>query len=174
MTKKEGFQKKLEELEQQIQVLATQMDKVEDEKLQMENQLKRALADYANLQRDSEKRVLLRMNQLKISTARNLMPLMDDISFALEASSSLKLEGDAKAWLEGLMGTLKDIEKSIESLGAEKIEVKVGDKYDSTLHEAISVVQEGKKDTVHQVLQPGFILGELVVRPARVIVAKGK
>jgi ribosome-binding protein aMBF1 (putative translation factor) len=56
--KNENKNKNLSEdkLEKKIQELALTIDKVEDEKLEVENQLKRALADYHNLLKHSEKR----------------------------------------------------------------------------------------------------------------------
>ena len=62
---------------------------------------------------------------------------------------------------------------SIEDIGAEIIECKPGDVFDAEVHEAIGVVHEGKKDgTVATVVQNGYRLGDIIVRPARVIVNK--
>ena len=64
---KKDFEKKIQEMECVI-------DKVEDEKLEIENQLKRALADYDNLVKNSEKRDELRFFQIKKNLCEQLIP----------------------------------------------------------------------------------------------------
>jgi molecular chaperone GrpE len=145
-----------------------------DEKLLLENQLKKALADYANLERDLDKRIEVRSLQMKLQIARTLMNVLDDVSLATEAGKKLQLADDAKAWADGITATLTDIEKSVNEFGIVRMETKAGDMYDSSMHEAVGTVNEGEKGKIHEVIQPGYLLGEVVVRPARVIVAQGK
>jgi molecular chaperone GrpE (heat shock protein) len=145
-----------------------------DEKSLLENQLKKALADYANLERDLDKRIEARSIQMKIQIAHTLMNVLDDVSLAMEAGSKLQLADDAKAWMAGVSATMADIEKAIREFGIVKMEVSVGQEYNSSMHEAIGTVSEGEKGKIHQVVQPGYLLAEIVVRPARVIVQQGK
>jgi molecular chaperone GrpE len=141
---------------------------------ELEGKLIKALADYQNLQRDSEKRVSLMGERVKVDLARALMPVMDDITFAIDSSTKLELNEEAKAWLEGVKGTFADIKKVLDILGVSEMRIENGTEYNSEMHEAVGVVNEGEKDRIHQILQPGYILGETVVRPARVIVSKGE
>lgn len=150
------------------------IDKVEDEKLLIQNQLKKALADYANLERDIDKRIEARSVQMKLQIAMTLMNVLDDISLAVSASENIKLDDEGKAWLEGVKATLSHIEKAVSEFGIIRMEVKNGDQFDSTLHEALGTINEGEKGKIHEVIQPGYMLGEIVVRPARVIVTQGK
>jgi molecular chaperone GrpE len=145
-----------------------------DEKLLLENQLKKALADYANLERDLDKRIEVRSLQMKLQIARTLMNVLDDVSLATEAGKKLQLADDAKAWADGISATLMDVEKAVSEFGIVRMETKAGDMYDSSMHEAVGTVNEGEKGKIHEVIQPGYLLGEVVVRPARVIVAQGK
>jgi molecular chaperone GrpE len=156
-----------------IKELALTIDKLEDEKLLFQNQLKKALADYTNLERDLDKRIESRGIQMKIQIARTLMNVLDDISLAMEAGKKLSLGEDVKAWMEGVNATLSHIEKAISEFGIVRMEVKKGDSFDPSLHEALGTVNEGEKGKIHEVIQPGYLLGEVVVRPARVIVAQG-
>jgi molecular chaperone GrpE len=111
---------------------------------------------------------------MKIQIAHTLMNVLDDVSLAMEAGSKLQLAEDAKAWMAGVSATMTDIEKAIREFGIVKMEVSAGQDYNSSMHEAIGTVSEGEKGKIHQVVQPGYLLGEIVVRPARVIVQQGK
>lgn len=157
-----------------IKQFADTIDKLEDEKLLIQNQLKKALADYANLERDLDKRIEARSVQMKLQIAMTLMNVLDDISLAVSASQNLKLNEEGTAWLEGIKATLSHIEKAVSEFGIVRMEVNKGDPFNSSMHEALGTVNEGEKGKIHEIIQPGYMLGEIVVRPARVIVAQGK
>ena len=139
----------------------------------LEGQLKKALADYINLERDMDKRLDIRAVQLKMSIARQLMDIVDASTLALQAKENIKLEGDALAWSDGVSVILSQIEKTFETLGIDKMIVNIGDTFDSSEHEALAMVNEGEKGKVHQVVAQGYKLGDYIVRPARVIVCNG-
>lgn len=146
----------------------------QEQYVELENKLKKALADYLNLERDMEKRLELRSIQLKIEIGMKLMEIVDASNLAIGAKDNLKLEGDTKAWVDGLTVILSQIEKSLSTLGIEKIDVKQGDDFDSSKHEALATVNEGEKGKIHEVMSNGYTLGDFVVRPSRVIVCNGK
>src|SRR5690606_24528984 len=98
--------KKTDKHLEEIQKLAETIDRVEDEILLVENQLKKALADYANLQRDIEKRVGLREDQMKMQIAQTVMSVLDDTQMAMKASEDLELSEETVSWLEGLKAIL--------------------------------------------------------------------
>jgi molecular chaperone GrpE len=140
----------------------------------LENQLKKALADYTNLERDLDRRIELRSIQLKMQIARNIFSVIDAMELAVTAKDSLKLEGETLAWADGIVAIISQAQKSLEDLGITKMDIKPGDDYNSSSHEALSMVNEGEKGKIYQVVGSGYMLGEFVVRPARVIVANGK
>ncbi len=154
----------------QIKELSLRIDAVEDEKLLIENQLKKALADYTNLQRDIDKRIEIKSIQMKLQIANTLLNVLDDISLAMQAKEGMQVSEEMKAWIEGIEATVMDMNKALLELGIEKIEVNVGDIFNSSIHEALTVSDQGKKNEIVQVIQPGFKIGEIVIRPARVIV----
>jgi molecular chaperone GrpE len=159
-------------LENDLKKLALTIDKVEDEKLVVQNQLKKALADYSNLERDIEKRVELRGLQTKLQIARVLLNSLDDISLAITNSENLKLDEEGNRWLEGIKATLFDVEKAIAEFEIVKMGVNKGDVFDSSLHEALGTVTEGEPGTIYDIVQPGYMLNDIIVRPARVIITK--
>lgn len=172
MSKKDKNCISREELEKKVQKLAYIIDKVEDEKLEVENKLKKALADYINLESGINKRVEMKLEQEKLILARNLIEIMDDFFYALQAGKNLKMDEATKSWVNGINSTIEKMRKVLESLGVEMMDVGKNTKFDMSKCEAIGTVKEGKENMIHEVAQPGYTMGEHIVRPARVIVCK--
>lgn len=141
--------------------------------IELENQLKKALADYINLERDMDRRIEMRSIALKTQLAMHLLDVLDASDLAIKSKENIKMEGDAQAWGEGIVAILKQVEKSLELLGITKMNLNVGDTFDSSFHEALSMVPEGEKGKIYAVVNNGYMLGEYVIRPARVIVCNG-
>jgi len=160
------------QLEEEIRQLALTIDKVEDEKQQIENQMKKALADYQNLERAMDKRMDMKSIQLRKHIAQDLLILMDDVQYGLNAVTELTIGDDVQAWIQGLVDTMSKMKTVLESLDIQVTQVNVGDQFDSGIHEAIAVVDQGKENTVVEIVQPGYVMGEMVIRPARVVVSK--
>ncbi len=163
---------KLDEFEKKLKELAFTIDKVEDEKLEITNQLKKVLSDYNNLERDIEKRVNIRVLQLKISMAKSLFKSVDDIGYAMKASENLQLNEQAKNWLDGLKSVLSGIEKSLLEIGVEVMVVSVGDEYDSDLHEVVTTIPGNENNKIVDVIEKGYLIGDVVIKPARVVVSR--
>ena len=172
MSKKDNNCISKKELEDKVKELAFLIDKVEDEKLEVENKLKKALADYINLESGINKRVDMKMEQMKLSLAKGLLEVMDDFFYALEAGEYLKMDESTKSWVIGIKSTIDKLKKVLESLGVEIIDIKKGMDFDTSKCEAIGTIGQGVENKIHEVAQPGYTMGENVVRPARVIVCK--
>lgn len=141
--------------------------KLNDRIEKLENQLKRALADYQNLQRDMQKRLDYEEKSIRSDVLKQVIDIADDIDLAVDHTK------DDKGWREGVLKILEKFRSVIENMGAEPIEVQKGDKFDTDIHEAIGVVHESdENNTIHQVVQKGYKIEDFVVRPARVIVNK--
>lgn len=128
--------------------------------------LQRAQAEYFNYKRRVERD---RETQKDATTARvleSLLPVLDDIYLAREHGD---LEGSPfEKIADKLDSTLTKL--GLTAFGA------VGEPFDPTHHEALmhieAEVPEGSEGTtIVQVMQPGYRLGERMVRPARVAVA---
>lgn len=166
------FLHKIAELEADLQKVASEIDKVEDEKAVVTNQLKKALADYQNLENGIDNRVESRLFQMKRKVAADLIEVCDDMRFAVEASKDLSLDEKGSAWLEGLLGTFQKTEKALGELGVLPMNVRSGESFDSARHEAIAVVDLGEAGKIHEVVQEGYVLDDNVIRPAKVVVNK--
>lgn len=109
---------------------------------------------------------------MKRDLASDLLEVADDMRFGKEAGEKMELDDNVKNWMEGMFGTLTKVEKALEIMEIKSMQVEIGTKFDSALHEAIGVVDEGEDGTVHQVVQQGYLIDDIVIRPARVLVNK--
>ena len=101
---------------------------------------------------------------------REFLVVGDNIQMAFKACQD---KADIKAVSDGLELTLKLFEDSLETAGVIPVDPKL-EPFDPDKHEAISVVEDGKKDanTVVEVIQRGFTIQNRILRPAKVIVTK--
>jgi molecular chaperone GrpE len=126
-----------------------------------------AVADFDNYkkrtQRDFDSLVATRRRML----LERFLPVLDNLQRALES----KAEGDTLRG--GLEQTLRGFEALLAGEGVKVIEIK-GKPFDPRLAEAIgtSATNGAGEDTVVEVAEKGYTLGEEVLRPAKVIVAK--
>jgi molecular chaperone GrpE len=124
--------------------------------------LQRLQAEYANYRRRVERdREAIRESAVA-NVLENLLPALDDIGRAREHG---ELEGGFKSVGEAL-------EQIVERLGLVRFGA-AGDPFDPMVHEALthSHSAEVSEPTCVEVFQPGYRLGDRVVRPARVAVA---
>ena len=124
--------------------------------------LQRLQAEYANYRRrvDRDREAVREAAVANVLT--NLLPVLDDIGRAREHG---ELEGGFKSVGEAL-------EQTVERLGLVRFGA-AGDAFDPTVHEALTHAHSAEvaEPTCVEVFQPGYRLGDRVVRPARVAVA---
>lgn len=161
-----------EDLRQKIVELALTIDKVEDEKLVVENQLKKALADYQNLEASTEKRQQIRFFQMKKRLSEELIPSLDSMVLSIESEKTLALDPKEKAWFEGVVAIFESINKALEGIGLKIYLPQIGDIFDTSLHEAVGTSEGGKSGEISALVQPGYTLDGTVIRHARVLVSK--
>lgn len=159
-------------LTKELEKLAGTIDKVEDEKLEIENQLKRALADYHNLVSNSEKRNEIRYFQTRKRLCESVIPSLDSLNLAIKSSQELKLDEKGKSWLTGINAIFQSLNKSFEEFGLKQYLPEKGEKFDPNIHEAVATVEQGNGGEIYDLVQPGYILDNTVIRPARVVVSK--
>ena len=162
----------MQDFEKKLQELAFAIDKVEDEKLVVENQLKKALADYHNLQSSMEKRQALSIFNMKKRFCEEFLPSMDAMVLSIESEKTLQLDDKEKAWFEGVVAIFESMKKSLEGIGLKIYLPQVGDMFDTSIHEAIATSEGGKTGEITAVVQPGYTLDDTIIRPSKVLVSK--
>jgi molecular chaperone GrpE len=137
----------------------------------------RALAEMENLRRRTEREVADARLYAISQFARDVVTVADNMQralAALDAEIREKVDAGVKALLDGVELTERELMKVLEKHGVTKIEPQ-GQKFDPHRHQAMFEVPDPSvpSGTVVQVVQPGYLIGERVLRPALVGVAKG-
>lgn len=146
--------------------LQAELDKALKELEQTKDLLMRTAAEYDNFKRRTEKEKSDLTDFVKAATVKNLLPVADNIS---RASQSDPQSAD---YVKGLEMIIKQLSDSLDKIGLKEIEAE-GKEFDPNLHEAVMHIEdeEAGENTVVQVLQAGYKLGNTVLRPAMVKVA---
>jgi molecular chaperone GrpE len=137
----------------------------------------RALAEMENLRRRTEREVADARTYGVTQFARDVVTVADNMERALQAlDDELREKADTgvKALLDGVELTERELLKVLEKHGVQKLDPK-GQKFDPHRHQAMFEVPDETvpSGTVVQVVQAGYIIGERVLRPAMVAIAKG-
>lgn len=144
----------------------TGVKETEDKMIQLENQLKRAVADYQNLEKRVQEDSLAVVQYSRTQLISRLLPALDSLDQAVAGASEAETNS---GWLKGVMMSIKQLRQILVDEGL--LEVEVSGKFDPNLHEAVDV-KEGEDNLILQVVQRGYTLNGKVVRPARVVVGK--
>ena len=130
----------------------------------------RALADLANFQRRAQSNELRAVATGSARVIRSVLGVLDHFDLALN-------QDHTRIDLEQLVGGVRivrdELLKALRTHGVERVEPAVGDEFDPNCHEAMRRVDvEGARpNTIASVLQPGYVMGDMVLRPAKVAVA---
>ncbi len=138
------------------------------------DKLLRALADMENLRRRTDREVADARAYGISSLARDMVGVADNLRRALEAAGeSAGAEGPAKGLREGVELIERDLLKVLERHGVKRFDPQ-GAKFDPNFHQAMFEVPDDSiaPGLVAQVIQPGYMIGERVLRPAFVGVYK--
>ena len=124
----------------------------------LDDKFKRALADYQNLERNQHQSKLLEKGKV----ISKFLPLLDGLELTHQHTQDPVTE---------MM--VKEFKKVLNELGVSLIDSEKGSEFDSLSMDCVEVVA-GEKDKVVKIIQPGYKLGEVVLRPARVEVGDGQ
>jgi molecular chaperone GrpE len=140
------------------------------------DKLLRALAEMENLRRRTDREVADARVYGVTGIARDLIGVADDLRRALDAAeeSAAIVDGPAKALCDGVELIERQLLKVLEKHGVRAFNPQ-GAKFDPNVHQALFEVPDANipAGSVVQVIQPGFMIGERVLRPAMVGVSKG-
>ncbi len=158
---------KIAALEAELEAQKEQVGKYRDEVL-------RRAADFENFRRQKERETMLVASRTLENIIRELLPVVDDIKrLLLHAPASTEISSEARPYIEGVELVKKNLEKWFADKGVAAVE-SIGSKLDVNFHEAISQVDhpDAEPETIIDEYQTGYVLGDRVIRHAKVIVAK--
>ena len=151
---------------------------VEQKLKETEEKLLRSLAEIENQRRRFEKEIKDAFEFGSFNFAKESLAILDNLDrakIAIQNDEVLKSNKDLDKFLNNISIIEKDLISIFEKNRIVKIEAK-GKKFDPNLHQAMTEIDDEKSDegTVVQVIQSGYMMGERLLRPALVGVAKRK
>jgi molecular chaperone GrpE len=160
MDKKKTHEKK-EKKEEVLEKDNLQFEKYEKKNAELEDQLKRAVADYRNLERRSFEERADAVRYANKNFIEALLPAFDTLFLAGKYTS----DESVKLTIDRILEVLKD--NGIEKIVTDNV------KYNAQTMEVVEVVN-GEKGMVTEEVRPGFTVYGKLIRPAQVKVGEGE
>ena len=155
---------------------AARAARLEAEVAGLRDQLLRALAESENQRRRGQREREEAVRYAAAPVLRDLLAVADNLQRALESvpEDAASQNGTIKTLLEGVQLTERELQAVFERHGIVKLEP-MGERLNPHHHEAMFEVPDPDQPsgTIVQVVQPGYVLHDRLLRPARVAVAKG-
>ena len=143
---------------------------------ELKDQVLRLAAEMENLRRRTARDVADARSYSVANFARDMLQVSDNLNRALQAIPEGAREKDSglNALAEGVEMTERAMMAALERNGVKKIEPE-GQKFDPNFHQAMFEIPntDVPNNTVQQVVQAGYVIGDRVLRPAMVGVSKG-
>jgi molecular chaperone GrpE len=156
---------------------ADPIEALKAENAELKDRALRVMAEMENLRRRTEKELKDTRQYSVAGFARDMLTVSDNLRRALDAvPDELRQNADAGlvALLEGVEMTERELLNQLDKNGVKKLDP-AGQKFDPNFHQAMFEVPntEVPNNTVVQVVQAGYQIGDRVLRPAMVGVSKG-
>jgi molecular chaperone GrpE len=147
----------------------------EAEAAEFKDKALRAMAEVENIRRRAQRERDDAVKYAATNIARDLLSVADNLSRALASVDETQIADETtRNLLTGVAATERELLAAFEKNGIKRIDPK-GERFDHNFHQAIFEVENAGKPagTVIEVLQPGYVLHDRLLRPAMVGVAKG-
>ncbi len=140
----------------------------------LKDRLLRAVAETENVRRRADKDKADASNYAVTGFARDMLNVSDNLRRALDSQPE-DTPDDFKGFAEGVEVTERELLNIMERYGIKKVEPEVGEKFDHKFHQAMFEVPtaEHTPGSIMQVVAPGYVIKDRLLRPAMVGVAKG-
>jgi len=163
--------KKLKQAQAQSTELAEKLAEVEKQAAEYKAGWQRAQANFANFRKRNEAEQSQWRLTANSALLSRVLPVLDDFDRAFD---NLPEDIAENSWLDGVKLIRKKVQNILDTESVKVIELEPGDMFDPMVHQAVLMQEvEGFEDgQVIAVAQQGYMLGERVLRPTMVIVAK--
>ena len=134
-------------------------------------QRQRALADFSNFQRRASENERRSLQEGAVRAVRPILTVLDHFDLALGQNTD-QLTVDQL--IGGVRMVRDELYKALQTTGVERISPRSGEPFNPNQHEAMMREASGEVEPGHVVrtLQPGYRMGEQVLRPAKVMIAE--
>ncbi len=170
MTTQETVNEQAEVVSQDLDDALARLQAMEQALEEQKNLYLRTLADFQNYRRRQQEEMERQRALLLEALMEELLPILDNFERALQAAEATR---ELEPLLEGVKMTERQVKALLARYDIHPIEA-VGKPFDPNLHEAIQRIEtdEYEDGTVVDEVERGYRIGERVLRPSRVIVAK--
>jgi len=147
----------------------SEVDKLTAEIADQKDKYLRMYSEFENFRRRTAKEKLEMVKTANEGLILDLLPIIDDFE---RADKSYNEETDTKSIKEGIDLIQQKFIKAVEKKGVEVIKVDKGSDFDPEFHEAITQIpapEDDLKGKVVDVIEKGYLLGEKVIRFAKVV-----
>ena len=174
MSEQEHHDEPLEDFDETAKPQAPEDDVIaslEKERDELNDRLLRAMADYQNYARRAEQNIVVARDQQSMDIAKALVTVLDHFDRALEVDAD---KTSTAALLEGVAMVRDELLRTLQRFGVERLDVAPGDPFDPNLHEAMmrQASDDVESNRVTAQFQPGYVLRDKTIRPAKVAVAE--
>ena len=167
----EDLDKKIEDAKAQDEAENQTQQKQDDKDAKIEEltgQLARAMADMQNFKRRSEEEKASFVKFANAEMLKMILPILDNLDRSV---SHLPDELKDNEWAKGMRHIHADLLKTFEKLNITKVKT-VGEKLDPNKHEAL-MAGPGEVDMIVEEFEPGYMIGDEVLKVAKVKVGDG-
>jgi molecular chaperone GrpE len=150
----------------------TELERAIADAAKMKDMLVRTAADFDNFRKRTRRELEEARRGARDDLLKELLPVFDNLERAIQSAQKAT---DVKAVSDGLSMIVKQFENTLGRAGITRVPT-IGVMFDPSLHEAIQQLEteEHPPGTVVAEVQPGYVMGEKLVRAAMVVVAKPK
>ncbi len=151
--------------------LAQELQEVQSQAKEYFEGWQRERADFANYKRRIEREQQAMRSNITAEVVKKYLIVLDDLERAMK---TLPDEGSAAAWGSGIELIMRKLQNILDSEGIKRIPAE-NEEFDPARHEAISYEESSDHSggQIIEVVQQGYTLGDRVIRPALVRVARG-
>lgn len=144
---------------------------VQAEAAKLRDQLLRTAADFDNFRKRSRREADDAQRRGRETAIKDLLPVFDNLE---RASMHAETATDVKSLADGVRMVIRQFTDTLERMGIKRVP-SVGRPFDPTVHEAIQQIEstEHPAGVVMAEVQPGYVLGDYLLRAAQVVVSKG-
>ncbi|MBX2852632.1 MAG: nucleotide exchange factor GrpE [Phycisphaeraceae bacterium] len=146
------------------------LSRLQAERDELESKLLRVSADYQNFARRAQQNADSAVEQKLMDIARGLVTVLDHFDRALEGQD----KDNETGVLQGVVMVHNELLATLNRFGIERLDVDPGTEFDPNQHEALMRQPSGdfESNQVTMQMQPGYVLGDKIIRPAQVGVAE--
>jgi molecular chaperone GrpE len=145
-----------------------ELEELQTKVAELDNQLKRAVADYQNLERRITEGRSELSNWTNAELIKKLLPVLDHLETALNGIGEQEKQ---TGWARGVELAVKEFNNVLAQEGLDQIETT--GQFDPNLHEAVDM-RDGENEMILEVAKKGYNLNGKVLRPAQVVVGRSQ